>query len=299
MGVIFKLALNPDDSYTESVLHQFTGGNDGAYPETTPVLDSAGNLYATTTEGGAHGAGNICELTPQPDGAWTATVLHHFTGGNDGTSPWAGVIFDALGNLYGTTRWGGLYGNGVVFKLSPAPNGHWVESVLHAFSGGSDGADPSVGGLSFDRAGNLYGVAERGGRPGCDDGCGTVFKLTPAGSRWTFSVLSSFTGASDGGHPTGTPVWDRSGNLYSTAWYRGSSGLGVAFKLVLASNHNLRSNSPGAKEVVLWNFTGGLDGSSPSLGVVLDGLGNLYGVTPSGGENGIGVVYEIAPPDLN
>ncbi len=169
-GVIFKLTPNSDGSWTESVLHPFTGGKDGANPGTNGLtFDTAGSLYGTAA-GGAYGYGNVFKLTPNTDGSWTERVLHQFKGGKDGGSPAAGVVFDKVGNLYSTTVYGGTYGYGVAFKLTREANGGWMERVLHPFKD-APAAYPYAGAV-LDGAGNLYG-ATRGGKNG------TVYEITP------------------------------------------------------------------------------------------------------------------------
>ena len=210
-GVVFKLAPNPDGTWTESVLHSFTGGADGEEPSAGVIFDTAGNLYGTTGGGGAHSYGVVFKLAPSSDGTWTESVLYSFTGGADGGQPQAGVIFDAAGNLYGTTFYDGAYGYyGVVFKLTPSPDGTWTESVLHSFTGGADGCFP-LAGLIFDAAGNLYGTTYQGGA----DGYGVVFKLKPSSSGWSETVLHTFIGF--GRDPAGGVIFDPGGNLYGTA----------------------------------------------------------------------------------
>jgi uncharacterized repeat protein (TIGR03803 family) len=157
----------------EKVLHSFNGG-DGANPAAGLIFDAAGNLYGTTTGGGTSGYGTVFELTPMGGGGWTETILYSFGNGTDGAIPYAGLIFDAAGNLYGTTFGGGPYGGaGTVFELTPTAGGGWTETVLHSFNGG-DGANP-VAGLIFDAAGNLYGTTTGGGTYGG----GTAFELSP------------------------------------------------------------------------------------------------------------------------
>jgi uncharacterized repeat protein (TIGR03803 family) len=172
-GVVFKLAPNPDGTWTEHVLHSFTGG-DGANPGAGVIFDAAGNLYGTTTYGGLSNVGVVFKLTHKSDGTWTEHVLYSFTGGGDGAYPWAGVILDATGNLYGTTYYGGVgnfgQGNGVVFELTRSASGGWSERVLHAFLG--YGANPYAG-LLRGASGNLYGTAS-GGTSG-----GLVFEIKP------------------------------------------------------------------------------------------------------------------------
>jgi uncharacterized repeat protein (TIGR03803 family) len=239
-GVVFKLTPNPDGSWTESVLYSFcpikSQCRDGSNPAASLIFDRAGNLYGTTIRGGAHRAGTVFELTPKPDGSWTEGVLYHFSGGSDGRSPWAGLILDQAGNLYGTTREGGSgaygcsdqLGCGTAFKLAPNPDGSWTASVLHSFcslTNCNDGASPFNAGLILDQAGNLYGTTERGG----DANGGVVFKVTsnPNGT-WTEDALHSFCPFScDGYQPDGNLIFDKAGNLYGTTFY----GNGIVFKL--------------------------------------------------------------------
>jgi len=231
-------------------------------------------------------------------------TLHVFTENNSGGSyPVAGLIFDAAGNLYGTTSSGGSYGAGTVFKLAPNADGSWTESVIYAFTGGSDGGNP-VAGLILDSAGALYGTTEGGGDSGCQViyvGCGVVFKLTPtADGSWSESVLYSFTpdGVS-GAFPEAGLIFDGAGNLYGTTSGGGTGfcevnntwGCGTVFKLA--------PNADGSwTESVLYSFYGGYpDGAFPQAGLVFDAAGNLYGTCPiEGSENWlIGMVFELTP----
>jgi len=267
-GVVFKLA--PDG--TETVLYSFTVGSDGFGPTADLIMDSSGNLYSTTENGGADGYGVVFKLAP--DG--TETVLYSFTGGSDGKYPEAGLIMDSSGNLYSTTLYGGAdkYGAdkyGVVFKL--APDG--TETVLYSFTGGSDGEYPQAG-LIMDSSGNLYGTTERGGA--YDDG--VVFKLAPGGTE---TVLYSFTGSDGGAYPYAGLIMGSSGNLYGMTPEGGAYDHGVVFKL-----------APGGTETVLHSFTGGSDGSEPQAGLIMGRKGNLYGTTYFGGTDGAGVVFKLA-----
>ena len=164
-GVVFKLSPTGE----ETVLHTFTGGADGAGPDAGLIPDKTGNLYGTTIAGGPYSDGVVFKLNPDTR---ELTVLYAFTDEADGGIPYAGVIRDTAGNLYGTTGDGGAYNNGVVFKLDTTGK----ETVLHAFTGGEDGSYP-VYNLIRDAAGNLYGTTNEGGDPNC--GCGVVFKLNP------------------------------------------------------------------------------------------------------------------------
>jgi uncharacterized repeat protein (TIGR03803 family) len=258
-------------------LYTFKGGSDGRYPRTDLVQDGEGNFYGTTEAGGTHNAGTVFKLAP--DG--TETVLYAFTGGSDGSTPYAGVVADKAGNLYGTTISGGTNG-GVVFKV--APDG--TETVLHAFAGGKDGLIPYSRLLLY--GGNLYGTTFWGGsRRTCTDpqGCGTVFKI---GKDGTETRLYAFTGGNDGGHPSGGLISDKDGNLYGTTSAGGSgdcyTGCGTVFKLV-----------PDGSETVLHSFANGSDGRLPLENLIVDHAGNLYGTTTYGGTYSAGTVFRLAP----
>ena len=133
------------------ILHILPG-----YTDAGLVPDSAGNLYGTTLDGGVYGTGTVFELTRGSKGRWTEQVLHDFEGGNDGEAPYASPILDTAGNLYGTTCYGGVSGNGTVFELT-LTNGKWTDRVLYQFTGGKDGSQPWSG-LILDATGNLYGT---------------------------------------------------------------------------------------------------------------------------------------------
>jgi|HubBroStandDraft_5_1064220.scaffolds.fasta_scaffold07716_3 uncharacterized repeat protein (TIGR03803 family) len=290
-GTVFELMRNSDDSWTEVVLYRFSN-TDGAAPEAGLTFDCAGNLYGTTSQGGAEGFGVVFELTPAGENSWTQSVLHSFTGGTDGNEPYAGVVLDSAGNLYGTTYRGGtqagicatVNGCGVVFKLALS-DGTWTETVLHAFKGG-DGADITSG-LTFDASGNLYGTAYLGGSSHkCGlQGCGLAFELTPnVDGSWKETVLHTFISGATGAHPTGSLVFDSAGNLYATARGGGSVLEGVIFELTPTGTGNW-------KEQAL-SFTGA-NGSGPDSGVILDSAGNVYGTTSFGGANGDGMVFQF------
>ncbi len=230
-GTVFKLTPTAGGGWTETVLHSFGSGTDGASPFVGLIFDAAGNLYGTTTYGGTYGVGTVFELTPTAGGDWLETVLYSFgiNGLSDGGYPWAGLIFDAAGNLYGTTFYGGTYNRGTVFELTPMSGGGWTETVLHSFNpnNGTDGFNPYAG-LIFDAAGNLYGTAYYGG----SYGGGTVFELTPAaGGGWTETVLRSFGNGTDGFWPYAGLIFDHAGNLYGTTEYGGTHNYGTVFEL--------------------------------------------------------------------
>ena len=173
VGTVFELVPNSDGSWTEHILHLFTGGKDGAAPYAGLIFDAAGNLYGTTSEGGGDGnSGTVFELTPRSDGNWAESVLSRFS---PGANPYAGVAFDAAGDLYGTTVHGGSTNEGAVFKLAPRSGGGWVYSVLKSFAGAP--AMNPYGGVVLDEAGKVYGTTFN-----CADGqkCrGVVFEVIP------------------------------------------------------------------------------------------------------------------------
>ena len=299
LGTVFKLSPGENGAWTNTILYSFAGGKDGATPAAGLIFDDAGNLYGTTQGGGRgrQSEGTVFKLSPSENGTWTETVLHRFTGGaSDGAEPKADLIFDAKGNLYGTTPYGGIgcenTGCGTVFKLTPQADGKWKETLLHSFAGGEkDGASP-LAKVTFDAAGNLYGTTVYGAyRSGCNDsrGCGAVFELTPNGrGNWSEKVLYAFAGA-QGFDPEAGLILDSAGNLYGTTTGGGEFRVGTAFELIHGSwthkilhsfEFNLKHNHK--------------DGAGPSASLVMNQSGNLYGTTVSGGANGpYGTVFEL------
>jgi uncharacterized repeat protein (TIGR03803 family) len=227
-GTAFK--LTPDGR--ESLIHTFctqADCPDGSYPDAGLTADRAGDFYGTTVRGGAHGFGTVFTLAP--DGS--ETVLYSFKGGWDGAHPFAGVVADGHGNLYGTTWQGGGtgcqlgLGCGTVFKVTR----EGTETVLHSFLGGHDGSYP-VAGLAVDGHDNIYGTASLGGSTGCDGlGCGIVFKLAASGAE---TILYSFADNGDGAFPSAGLLL-KNGILYGTAYGSGrpscTSGCGTVFAL--------------------------------------------------------------------
>jgi uncharacterized repeat protein (TIGR03803 family) len=270
----------------EIVLHAFMGGADGNNPNGV-VMDRSGNLYGTTV--GAEdrdcvkkSCGTIFKLAP--DG--TYSVLHVFRGypNGDGASPFAGMVLDAAGNLYGTTSRGGSGNEGSIFKVSA----DGTETVLFSFNCSNSGCYPSAG-VILDSQGNLYGTTTAGGNAANCFNCGAVFELSASGTE---TVLHSFTDQNgDGGDPEGGLAIDAAGNLYGTTKFGGSlacqedAGCGIVFKL-----------APGGAETILHDFQGGNgDGAFPRYGnPILDSSGNLYGMTVEGGTHGDGTVFEVA-----
>ena len=210
--------------------------------------------------------------------AWAATeqVLYSFTNGSDGGFPLAGLIFDATGNLYGTTSSGGVYDQGTVFELSPS-NGTWTETVLYSFTGGIDGGLPAAG-LFIDKVGNLYGTTQQGGSGG------TVFELKRRGAGWQELVLHSFGSSGDGTDPSGIAL-DKANRAFGTTQRGGVNARGTVFGAQLVRG--------GWQEAVLYSFNSGTDGSYPQSDVVVDSTDHIYGTTPSGG-NGRGTVFELS-----
>ncbi len=275
-GTMFRIR---SDGTGFVVLHAFSGRlySDGANPRAALVLDSAGNRYGTTSQGGTLEQGAVVALNA--DGT-AFTVLHSFEGApDDGASPYASLLLDSGGYLYGVTRWGGSYGSyggGVVFKLK-TDGSAW--SVMHSFEG-SDGCAP-IAPLISDNAGNLYGTTLECGM----SGDGIVFAINSDGTPFTgISVLHSFAGGSaDGASPSAALVLDPAGNLYGTTSEGGASGSGVVFSL----------KTDGSGYRVLHSFAGASDGANPTAALALDGAGSLYGTASTGGPSGRGVVYTL------
>jgi len=280
-GTVFE--LSPTTSgWSAAVIYNFTGVNDGASPSTGLIFDTKGNLYGATPT-------TIYQLSPSSGGSWTETTLYTFTGKSDGAFPTGPLAVDATGNVYGTTNRGGSFagacstnGCGVAFKLSPNADGSYTETVLHTFTGGSDGAT-AVGGLML-LGQNLYGATAGGGSLShCSGtGCGVIFELVPSSTGWKEFVLHSFSGGLDGAQPFGTLVADSSGNLFGAA-------SNVAFELTRSAGR--------WQEKVLHRFKA--DGVGiPAGGVVLDAAGNLFGESDSAYCNSFisacGVVYKLS-----
>ncbi len=283
--------------WNETVIYRFTGRSDGAAPGNGDlVFDAAGNIYGTTISGGSGnceygtGCGVIYKLT-SANGSWTESVLYSFSGGSDGGNPFAGVVFDAAGNLYGAAATGGNlncnapYGCGTVFQLASSGS-NWTENLLHTFQNGSDGASPQ-GGVIFNASGDLYGTTPSGGW----EGGGTVFTLVPSGGGWTFGVVYSFAGSGSSPGPLAGLTLDAAGNVYGTTYQDGANGFGNVFELTPSSGSWSGTS--------LHDFTNGSDGSNPAGSVVLDGHGNLYSTALSAGADGKGVAFEITPPAGN
>jgi uncharacterized repeat protein (TIGR03803 family) len=279
-------------TYTESVLHTFTGSPDGGHPDSSLVADSAGNLYGVTYYGGIYcvgygGCGTVFELSPDGNGGWTYNVIYSFTGSADATS----LTIDSQGNLYVT----GDMLAGDLFELCPEPNGGgWVLCNEYDFTGGSDGQAPH-GPVIVDSSGNVY-VAMQNDDDG--QGNGTVDELVleqgvnGGGPFWVEQTLYTFTGGNDGDYPHGSLVMDKAGNLYGITYWGGSYGFGVVFKL-----HRTAKGT--WKESVLYSFGPNPDiGYEPGGPLIFDKAGNLYGTTHlsiQNGNYGSGGVYKLTP----
>ncbi|HEX8817769.1 MAG TPA: choice-of-anchor tandem repeat GloVer-containing protein [Terriglobales bacterium] len=283
-GFPVDAAKPPAQKPAYTVLHKFTGGEDGAHPDAALVADTEGDLYGTTCYGGAFDWGVVFKL----DSSGRETVLHSFAGG-DGMWPKGPVVLDTDGNLYGTTSQGGTpengnsyFGCGTVFEIDTGGK----YSVLYAFTGGTDGAYPTSS-LLVDEAGSVYGTVSQGGRDCIPYGCGLVFKLDKFGKR---TVLHTFTNGDDGAFPSSGLVWGAAGDLFGTTQEGGTGGYGTVYKL----------DSAGV-ESVLYNFTGGTDGGEPAGTLVRDEAGNFYGKTVIGGnlskcdyaQKGCGNIFKV------
>ena len=278
LTLIVLASVTTASAQTFRLLYQFKSGRDGSQPYASLILDPQGNLYGTTMIDGAYSYGTVFKISPEGK----ETVLHSFTGtGGDGANPVAPLTRDAAGNLYGTTEYGGLFGDacggngcGIVFKINPSGK----ETILYRFTGtGGDGMNPWQG-VVRDAAGNLYGTTLEGG----DYGGGTVFKINSSRHE---TILHSFNADfyyDDGSDPIyGSLVRDAEGNLYGTTYVGGQAGLGTVYKI----------DSSGT-ESILYNFSGA-NGMLPYGTLVRDSAGNLYGTTYQGGAFGDGIVFKL------
>ena len=263
-GAVFKISATG----ALTSLYSFTGGNDGANPDAGLVEGSDGNFYGTTSGGGTNDAGNVFKISA--DGALTG--LYSFTGGNDGSSPVAGLVQGSDGDFYSTTSGGGTHYVGTVFKITT--NG--ALTSLYSFSGANDGGSP-VAGLVQGGDGYFYSTTSSGGTNG---GSGTVFEISTNGA---LTSLYSFASGNDGAEPLAGLVQGSDGYFYGTTFVGGTYGIGTVFKI--SSDGALTS---------LYSFTGGNDGYWPEAGLVQGCDGNFYGTASRGGTNGYGTVFKIS-----
>jgi uncharacterized repeat protein (TIGR03803 family) len=245
-GFVFSLTPTPSGPWTETLLYEFTGAEDGGIPSPSLTVDAAGNFYGTTgTGGGLNNSGTVFELAPT-GGTWSLSTLFAFNANRSSTtgqSPEGGVILDAAGNLYGTNNCGGVdvaprgytpcqYGFGNVFKLSPGTGGVWTEQVLYNFVDTKNAAYPDTP-LVFDSAGNLYATTYLGGSPRLV-GWGTVFELSPSSTgTWTETVPARFLDLSAvaGRTPYAGVLLDGSGDIFGTTYEGGTYDYGVVYEV--------------------------------------------------------------------
>ncbi len=286
-GAVFELSPGANGQWTETVLHNFNfDGQDGFQPYSGLVMDPSGNLYGTTYVGGVYDLGTVFRVHPNADGSWTESILHSFNAdGTDGYNPYANLVLDKNGNLYGTTYSGGNQGgDGTVFELSPEKNGTWQERVIFNFNY-TDGSAP-YGGLVFDSIGRLYGTTEYGGTYQH----GVVFAMKRGSNgAWTEYVLHNFNPATgDGFLPYAGLVIDKANRLYGTT-LGGGNGWGTVFEVALVNGR--------VREKVIHSFIDGQDGISPYGPLAIDASGNLYGTTWQSVVNnigGAGIVFKLS-----
>jgi uncharacterized repeat protein (TIGR03803 family) len=280
---------------TFTVVHNFTGGSDGANPYAGLTPDAFGNFYGTTGLGGHGGSGTVLKLSRR-NSEWILTTLYSFGGTPDGYLPTARVVFGPDGALYGTTEAGGEDNQGTVFKLQPSPRNcptascPWKETILHSFAGAPDGSGPSSGDIVFDSSRNIYGATLSGGTsfPDCanDSSCGTVYQLARGQNGWSEAVIWNFVGEEDGAFPNGV-IAGNSGILYGTTNFRGANSWGTVFSL-------LPNGNGGWTESTLYSFSGAADGGGPEAEVISDGSGGFLGSTSSGGFGHGGTVFHLS-----
>jgi hypothetical protein len=292
----------------DRVLHDFSGSPDGAYPYGGLTVGKHGELFGATNGGGTTGPSGLVDGTVyQISTSGKERVLYAFTGGSGGAGDQAGVVSDSTGNLYGATQAGGgssacTNGCGTVYELQRTSSGY-AERILHAFSGGPDGALPLTT-LLLGEHGVLYGTTAFGGAGSCSSpslpgGCGTVFSLTPSGSVYTEKILHSFKGGTDGEEPKAKLIADAKGDLYGTTEFGGkaSAACGKSPSGSTTCGTIFRVTTTG-KEAVLYRFNGGTsDGANPRAALLPLSNGTFVGLTVYGGyaKLGGGTAYELIP----
>jgi uncharacterized repeat protein (TIGR03803 family) len=283
-GVAYKLTKS-GGSWTQTIIHAFTGGNDGSGPGARLTVDPSGNVYGMAPTGGAYGLGTIYKIHQEPNGAWTFKVIHAFTGGADGGSGSAGRMILRNGRLYGAATTGGTYGSGIVFEITPRGAGRWDFRTIYSFRGQPDGSFP-YGALLFNSSGNIYGTTYYGGA----NNIGAVYELSPRPiGEWNENVLYSFQGGTDGNSPISNLVFGGAGNLdlYGTT-SEGGLGRGTIFKLSPVGGGQWT-------ETVVHLFQGPPDGAFAYNGLVVGRLRSFYGATVHGGDDDDGCVYKFTP----
>jgi len=333
-GTVFKLKQT-GSGWVLNPLYEFSRSNGDLGPDDAVILGPDGNVYGAV--GTQNGYGAIFKLQPPPSACrtslcyWTETHLYSFGDAPDGHAPNGNLVFDSAGNIYGTTEFGGTFGYGSIFKLSPAGGG-WTESVLYSFMGGDDGDQP-IDGVVMDGTGNLYGTTRFGGVPSCNDGCGTVFELSPSGGGWTEQILYRFPGFAGGYEPRVSVILDSAGNLYGTT-YNGGDGSGTVFELSPAGGgawnysmlYDLAGNGGGSESRLAMDSAGNLygtfwlgptlfklshsgggwtytdlhdfsdhDGNEPGGNLAIDSQGNVYGTCAAEGQDLYGTAWQVTP----
>ncbi len=286
-GVLFQLKPTRSGGWIFYPIHEFAGGSDdgaGPFDYGGLTIGPDGNIYGSTVGGGMTGCNGDCSLgvvfrlQPPPTSCravlcpWPLSIVYEF-GSLGPAYPESNVVFDAAGNLYGTTQFGYAY------ELSPS-GGDWTQSASYYLGG------QMTAGLVPDNAGNAYGVTECGGT----HSAGVVFELTPGASGWTETVLYNFTAGNDGGYPIGGLMFNQ-GNLYGSTSYGGSAGGGTIFEL-----------SPSGSEwtlTTLCSFGTGLGFYGPQSPLTMDAAGNLYGTTNGDGAFGDGMVFKATRSGSN
>jgi len=318
--ILFLVMLTPAlRAQTLTVLHDFTGGDDGGTPYSGLTKGPGGGFYGTTWSGGYRssdcvdtGCGTLFQFSRSGSG-WDYSVLHTFMSGSDGAGPWARLVFGPAGTLFGTTSAGGdlsqgctVNGNqgcGTVFRLVP-PNQVGPTAVHHGYQAASapistvytfhasdDGGGPGFGDLIFDPAGNIYGTAIGGG----SHGWGVVYEISLSGQDWTERALYGFTSGADGGEPYGGVVRDGRGNLYGGNVVGGDGSCEAGICGVI---YQLMPSAGGWTDNTIFTFHDFGDtgvGATPVGGLILDSSGNLYGSTLYGGASNGGTVFVMRP----
>ncbi len=307
--LFITFTAQPAQAQAFTVVHNFTGGPDGANPRAGLTMDKAGNLYGTTYNGGqmagscsSLGCGTVFKLTHKGSG-WIFSPLYSFAGDSDGFGPMARPAIGADGSLYGTTteggwvdQYGGCYvGCGTVFRLRPKATPckttlcPWEKKEIYAFHRYDDGSQPQ-GNLTFDQQGNIYGTTFEGGYGNCGFGydCGLVYELIPSGGSWNETVL--YYGDYGRGNPPSGVIFDKQGYLYGVlSLWRNETGM----------VYQLAPSGSGWNETMLHQFSPE-DGTYPIGGLIFDNDSkNLYGTTSYDGTNDGsqygGTVFSLTP----